>query len=158
MQKTVEIYRWRFLSFSSSTECAPLGVNRDRYPQVFQCSWTRLLASPGCATTGARGCSSLRRSSMCQWSCRVALRRGVHGGFWDNFPYSTCSRCVQFALRNPGIISTSCTWLSLPVVFMPPVTEAFGRISGCFHVKVDSEFPARFAHGNLDIISTSSFL
>ena len=27
---------WRFLRFSSSTECAPLRVNRDRYPQELQ--------------------------------------------------------------------------------------------------------------------------
>ena len=56
------------------------------------------------------------------------------------------------------IISTSSLYLAATCsCALRQSTEASGRISYVFHVKVDSEFPAQFAPANPGFFSSSSF-
>ena len=79
-----------------------------------------------------------------------------------SFPHSALClvrRWIHAHASVHGVLGLShvstCRWTSDPEV---QSTEASGRISCVFHVKMDSdpvsEVPALFAHGNLNIIST----
>ena len=64
---------WWFLGFSSSTECAPLRVNRDRYPQESQFLDKVVERARVMQRQVLEGIRTTTRSSTCQWSC-VSLR------------------------------------------------------------------------------------
>ena len=76
VQKTVEILQVPFvvvLRFSSSTECAPLRVNKNRYPQELQFLDKVVERSRVMQRQVLEGIRTPTRSWTCQWSC-VSLR------------------------------------------------------------------------------------
>ena len=130
------VCQWRCLRLNSSTECAPLGVNRDRYPHVLQFLGHVVVELVSCNDRSSRGAEH-RQGRRCASGCRAALHASTEA-FWKNFPHVLRARAVL--TRKSGIISTSALFRqSLPAVFIRQSTEAFGLISVFFYVKVYSD-------------------
>ena len=101
----------------------------------------------------------------------LVLSSVVHSAFLVSLSWVRNAVALWRLVKEFHIFSTCCSrcLLGIWTLFLEPLvlaatrpcalrqsTAAFGRISSIFYVKVDSELPAQFSLGNLNIISTSS--